>query len=713
MLHEGATRGCRTRALVAGLIVSAAAVAVAARQDGGGPRGRVSEVVPGATAHAPVPGSLSALWWAPPDGAPADRAVADFARGVRLLDEDDNAAAALPLLSAPALRSTHLVDYARFHTARALARLERYDAAETAFAEVAARAIDGHLPEDAALGQARVREARGDPAGALALYEALVARPLSQPHVAWLRLGLAAEAAGHRTRAIEGLRRVYYEYPLSAEADEGGTALQRLGVEADRGVAALEFSRAEALFRARRWAPAREAYERARPHIGDRSQAQLLVRLAACDVMRGRAREGGAALRPLLDGPHADEAGFYHLTAMRALGQKDEHERLVRAFVERHPSSPFAEEALNHLASAHIVDDEDERADRVFREILDRYPAGRFAERAAWKTGWRAYRQGRFDEAVRLFDAGALAFPRSDYRPSWLYWSGRAAEQNGDPTHAVARFALSATDYHNSYYGRLAARRLASLGQPAVAPSVRFEGAPSPPVPTSARITMLLSAGLNREALNELQYAQRMWGESPPLLATLALAHRRAGNVRAGINSMKRAYPQYLAAGGERLPEPILQVIFPVDYWPLLKKHSAARGLDPYLVAALVAQESNFDPAIVSRANAVGLMQVLPSTGRTYARRLRIRPFSAARLKDAEVNVRIGTEIFAASIRQFGGVHFALAAYNAGDHRVRAWQRERGALPQDEFIDDIPFPETQNYVKRILGTAEDYRRVYR
>jgi soluble lytic murein transglycosylase len=234
----------------------------------------------------------------------------------------------------------------------------------------------------------------------------------------------------------------------------------------------------------------------------------------------------------------------------------------------------------------------------------------------------------------------------------------------------------------------------------------------SPAIPTAKRIALLLATGLYHEAMGELRYAQRMWGDSPQLQATVALTERRLGNVRAGINAMKRAYPQYLAAGGETLPREILQVIFPVDYWPLLQKYAAAKSLDPYLVAALVAQESNFDPVVKSSANAVGLMQVLPSTGRSYARRLGIKPFSANRLTEAEVNVRIGTNIFFDTVKKFGGVYFALAAYNAGDSRVAAWQRERPGMPQDEFIDDIPFPETQNYVKRILGTAEDYRRLY-
>ena len=113
-------------------------------------------------------------------------------------------------------------------------------------------------------------------------------------------------------------------------------------------------------------------------------------------------------------------------------------------------------------------------------------------------------------------------------------------------------------------------------------------------------------------------------------------------------------------------------MIFPVDFWPLLQKYAKQRNLDPYLVAALVAQESNFDPEVRSHANAYGLMQILPSTGRQYARKLGVRPFSTRRLTEAEVNVRLGTQIFADSIRKFGGVHFALAAYNAGDSRVVA-----------------------------------------
>ncbi len=663
------------------------------------------------TVHPPVPADLSSMWFATAAATTMDPALTNFVKGVRLLEDRDNAEAALPLVSAPALASTALADYARYYAGLSLLKLKRYAAADGAFAALAGRKIDGHLPEDAAFRQAEVRQAQRDFTGAVVIYESLVGRTLARPQVAWLQLGLTAGQAGQPARSVEALRRVYYDFPTSVEADTAAKELDRLTVEADAALAPKELARADALYRARRWSAARDSYEVVQPFVSGADRARVDVRIAGCDVGQGRFREGRDRVMPLIDGPSGEEAAFHLVVATRGLKQKDEHVKRSRAFVARYPASPFADEVLNNLASALIIDDEDGQADAVFREVVEKYPSGRFAERAFWKAGWWAYRQGRFQDAAQLFDRGAAQFPRSDYRPSWLYWSGRAWLQSNDAETAAARLRLAATDYHNSYYGRLAVRQLASGRGAAITPSLQRQPVPVS-VPTAQRIALLLATGLNQEAMSELQYAQRVWGDSPQLQATIALTHRRLGNVRAGINTMKRAYPQYLAAGGETLPSEILQVIFPLDYWPLLQKYAGQRGLDPYVVAALVAQESNFDPAVVSPANAWGLMQVLPNTGRSLARKLGVHPFSTKRLTEAEVNVRLGTQFFADSIRRFGGVHFALAAYNAGDSRVASWQRERPGMPQDEFIDDIPFPETQNYVKRILGTAEDYRLLY-
>jgi len=331
---------------------------------------------------------------------------------------------------------------------------------------------------------------------------------------------------------------------------------------------------------------------------------------------------------------------------------------------------------------------------------------------------------------VRVFESAAAAFPRSDYRPPWLYWSGRAHEALREPALAEARYSLVTTDYLNSYYGRLASKRLDTARPqkrlvadtdpdpklpPAEAPGAdgvvqKVEFPPLPPNETIVRT--LLSLDLYDQALDELHYAQKVWGDSAPIQATIGWIFYRRGELRAGINVMKRAYPQYLTAGGENLPPELLRVLFPINYWSLIRRYSNEHQLDPYVVAALIAQESTFTADVKSSANAYGLMQLLPSTGRQYAKMLHLPRFSISMLTTAEPNIKMGTAYFADLVKQFGGAHFALATYNAGPGRVSKWIAAKPGLERDEFIDDIPFPETQNYVKRILGTADDYRRLY-
>jgi soluble lytic murein transglycosylase len=658
------------------------------------------------------------MWYAgAPSPRPVSSALTGLARGVSLLEQSGDAAVALPLVSARALAATDVADVARYYTAVALQRLNRLEEAESEFAAAASWQTPGALAEMAALRHAEVIEARGRPAAAADAYAALLERPLAAPQAALLRLASSAAAAGDSGRAIDAARRVRDGFLLSPEAAEAERVLEQLkGFALDTPEAvARELERADALFRARRWAPAQAAYERARGQADGAGRERIEFRLAQIEATRGQHRSAREVFRRYVGhDAFAIEAAYGLIGAAWGLGEKDDARQMTRDFAARHPTHALTEAALTELARRYILDDEDGEAAAVYADIVARFPSGALAERAYWKAGWWAYREKDFRRTITFFEQGARAFPRSDYRPSWLYWSARAYDELGDRTAAIARYRLAVTDYRNSYYGRLAWQRLESLKSvsppPATTHHLAAETPPAPP--NAARITRLIELGLFHPALAELQYAQRRWGDSPRLIATIGLVHNRLGNLRLGINAMRRAYPQFLAAGGEALPVEILQVIYPIDYWPLLKGHAQAKGLDPYIVAALVAQESTFDAQIRSSANAIGLMQILPSTGRRYARRMGIRPFSERSLTMAETNVRIGTQYFGDLVNRFGASHLALASYNAGEHRVQRWLNETPDLPQDEFIDNIPFPETQNYVKRILGTAEDYRRLY-
>jgi soluble lytic murein transglycosylase len=681
-----------------------------------------------ATAHPPLPAAPSLYWFVPEgparSGRGLDAAAKRLAQGAQFVSAGDFAAG-LPLISAPDLGDPHLANYATYYRGVAQIGLGRYDEAMTTLSLLAARPLEGALKELATLSLAEAALARGLPDRVEPALAQLTLDKLANPEDVWLMRARVEDAAGHHAHALESYRRLYYDFPLSAQAAAAPLAIGRLRTgdldqpeTFERGL-----SRAERFYSAKRWADAKAAFNALSPAAAD-GRELVALRVAESDYYLGSRRQAREALRPMLEGSRAAEARYISLLATKALGDRSGYTKQARELVNDFPNSPWAEEALNGLGTDLITSDDDEAADAVFRQLLSSFPRGRYTDRAAWKVGWRAYRAGEFADAADVFDGAAARAPRADNRPAWLYWSGRAHDRLNDTVTANARFRLVVADYQNSYYGRLASKILASRGEPAV--TARITSSPaatlSAVVSTDDIIKSLITAQMYPDALREVQYAQRVWGDSPQLQATSAWirhqqgltlsADERFAALRGAITTMRRAYPQFMAAGGEALPADVLRIIFPLDYWPLITKYSEQHKLDPYLIAALMAQESTFTAEIRSHANAYGLMQIIPDTGRRYARKMGIKPFNTAMLRQAEINVQIGTQYFRDLIDRYGGAHFALASYNAGESRVDRWTEERPGIPQDEFIDDIPFPETQTYVKRILGTAEDYRYLY-
>ncbi len=209
--------------------------------------------------------------------------------------------------------------------------------------------------------------------------------------------------------------------------------------------------------------------------------------------------------------------------------------------VAEFPGSPWAEDALNSLALADARDDQDADADQESLELFEGFPKGRYTERAAWRIGWRAYRTGNYAEAVRIFDRAAFNFPRSDYRPAWLYWSGRSHEALNEPELAEARYSVEVIDYLNTYHGRLALQRLGGRvpDRAAVVPARAATSFDEPEAvvtlpPNAALVKALLTAKIYDEAADELRYAQRIWGDSGPIEATFAWTYREQGHSRDG-----------------------------------------------------------------------------------------------------------------------------------------------------------------------------------
>jgi soluble lytic murein transglycosylase len=333
------------------------------------------------------------------------------------------------------------------------------------------------------------------------------------------------------------------------------------------------------------------------------------------------------------------------------------------------------------------------------------------------------YRIRNYGEAARMMDEQIELYRGGIEVPAALYWRGRILE---DEEHNFAQAAnyyrtLSET-YTNFYYAILARQRLTVLGtvnaatpapalsavHPAEVPDLTEELPENDPHLIKSRL--LANASLNEYIGPEIQASPTSaeWG-------ALAQAEIYAsyGEYTRALQSMKHSGLAYFALPMDEVPETYWHLLFPKPYWPALVEDAQRDGLDPYLVASLIRQESEFNAGAVSRANAYGLMQLLPSVGKSMAKKQGIRRFTAVDLLNPETNLALGTSNLKQVLDRFGGqAEYALAAYNAGDVPVRQWLSSNDYKDVPEFVESIPYTETREYVQAILRNREMYRALY-
>ena len=318
-------------------------------------------------------------------------------------------------------------------------------------------------------------------------------------------------------------------------------------------------------------------------------------------------------------------------------------------------------------------------------------------------------------------------FPSGAEISAALYWRGRLAEEAGDPgSLALARACCKRLSerFRSFYYAELARERLRQIapdGPVADEPALRAipeaqlpVWAQEPPADNVrvARSRLLRNGGLNDLAVRELEAASAE-GPAPWVPGEIARVYTEGGRHDRALQVLKRNVSGYFSLDLAALPRPIWEGLFPRPYWDDLKRNADENHLDPFLIASLIRQESEFNPAVISHANAWGLMQVLPVTGRKLARDLNLRNFTTDQLLLPGPNLQLGTRYFRDLLDQYGGqVEYALAAYNAVPDRVDAWRNNGKYRDMAEFVESIPFTETREYVQSVLRNVAVYRRLY-
>jgi soluble lytic murein transglycosylase len=543
-----------------------------------------------------------------------------------------------------------------------------------------------------------------------------------------LTLGRAYEATGETARAVGVLRHLCYGLPLSFEATVAQAELQKLLLAP--GIPPVSFgeekSRADALFHAKKYPEAADAYRDLLAKATPTDKPEIQLSLGESLYHSGQEREA----KRLLDSvetttPEVAARKLYDIGEMqRASNDDDGFIRTVDQIRQTAPTSPWLEQALLYVGNIYLLRRDYDKAIDAYREIEQRFPSGARTPYAHWKAAWLSLRQGRAAEAKVGFEKQIELYPDSSEVPAALYWRARLAEEDGDAAMAYAYYQKISDRFRNFYYGPLARERQSKLKVddpphyavldhiPAITGIEKIEDDDPPEDDLRVEKARLLeNGGLLDFAIRELKAAadedKGSW-----LPAEIARMYQDADRYDASVETLKRAVPNYFAVDLSVLPRSYWEALFPRPYWADLKRFANANGLDPYLVASLIRQESEFNPNAVSNKNALGLMQLLPKVGKGVAKQVKLKHFSAPQLFTPSVNLQLGTKYFREMVDQFGGFEYALAAYNAGDDRVKDWQSAGKYRDVQEFVESIPFTETREYVQAIMRNANVYRQLY-
>jgi soluble lytic murein transglycosylase len=539
-------------------------------------------------------------------------------------------------------------------------------------------------------------------------------------------LGKAYVQNGQTRTGAEILQRIYYEYATNylAYAD-----LRRIPAETALPPVtyAQHLKRADALYNGRRWGAAADEYQYVVDLAPPGKQSAGLIDLANSYLKNGDTRKAKDALDRIPDDGSEASAEKWYKQAEIARNANDDGslQNILQHMRSSTPQSPWLEAALMSAGNMYLLRKDYDKAIDYYREIHERFPDGNKAAYAHWKCAWLTYRQNRRDEAKKYFEEQVEFYPGTNEVPNAMYWRGRMAEDDRDYGVARAYYQRLSSRYRNYYYAVLARRRLTALPAAPVAVVACLSHVSSATAldPVSQiivppeddlhynRAKLLENAGMTDLAVHELQ-AGSSSGPSWEMIE-IAKIYTSGGEYYRALQALKRAISGYFAMGVDELPSPYWQGLFPRPYWDALRSYSEANGLDPYLVASLIRQESEFNPSAISHANAYGLMQLLPRTGKGEAKKEGLSHYNTDSLLDPTTNIELGTHYFRSMVDHFGGqVEYALAAYNAGADRVEDWRASGNYRDVEEFVESIPFTETREYVQAIVRNAEVYKKVY-
>ena len=448
----------------------------------------------------------------------------------------------------------------------------------------------------------------------------------------------------------------------------------------------------------------------------------------------GNTSEGAEMLRQALEEYPEDPLGAETVVLFVRRMLLTSEEQLAQEFAVRAaevmPKTEAPGEAAYWIARHYRGLGHDTTAIRQFLALAAAFPEHPRAREALFAAAEIEEERNNKEAAARIYARLYEEHPYATETPEGLFRGGRLLEDLGDEAGAIEAYERSARNHIGNFFAHRSAERLHHLGADAVvgARNLRVSGGDSfvRPVAVNAPPVVDLPREVERSPRYQrlLFFGKHGWDEAEwealDLIGVLGgsdqapLTYQVLSEAGVAYTAMQFAGFHDFDMHGGRRGVARMRVQYPRAYWELIQEIAAETGLDPYLILAVARQESTYRPGLTSSAGARGIMQLMPATAQWMTEvESALSPSITANLDDPLNSLRLGAYYIRRMINRSGGnLVYAIASYNAGPGNVDRWRDRFGNISTEEFADRIPFQETHNFVRRVLGNYAAYHSLY-
>lgn len=391
--------------------------------------------------------------------------------------------------------------------------------------------------------------------------------------------------------------------------------------------------------------------------------------------------------------------------------------KTYRTLARKSPHNRYTDDAYYALWNIYKKLRQKENAKWAYSKLIN-LPSGDMKASVIWKSAYENYKKRRYKSAIRDFEKILAHKPGGDESyPQALYWKARSMERmKGSNEKGISNdpkifYKQLKDQFPYSFYSTLASVRLNKPPKSPNIPKLREETPIDPEIwEVTATVNLLNEMGFSKEAQNVLDYfSQQNRSVIETLTPLMALKWMESGDYNQALTIASNHLGISVIGVFSGGTDSVIRAFYPLAFSKEAKEGYRRTNLPRGIIEAIMREESLFQPTVRSHAGAIGVMQLMPATARKQASKINLAGFKIRNLDDPKTNILLGSTFLSRMVSLYDqNIPLAVMAYNAGPGNVRKWLRRKGKLPLDEFIEEIPFTETRNYVKRVLRSAQVY-----